>query len=420
MITTAQPLRGEYLFNRNAYIAGGEPCIFHCHHYNLFLQNTIKDPDYLEGIDDILRNAAQEIAFSQFNNYFKSGDFDTDSRKGIVEDYFRFAGFGSFSLENTNENGGSVSTSHEHYGIGWKSKYDFNSSEPIAFFATGFITGALEAAYGLSLGTLEGKQTTCISMGASESTFEISKSTSSRSFREPVMEGQFQEHELIQPEGTGVDYGAIRQALTNMPIEGGEPSGIIDAFGVLLTRHYANYYGTISYDFLNLFQKEMGDSGIPVAVNLLTEAGHVCAFNTFGGIMQSDEWNAMIKPMLNNKDEWIHGIVAVVNAFGWGYWEVDEFVPGERLRIKITSGYESNSYLKRYGSASIPVSFLATGGTAGLMNLIYVLNLPDKAPITLDDKVYEGIHHDPGMFTAKQLKCRAMGDDYDLFEATRK
>ena len=52
------------------------------------------------------------------------------------------------------------------------------------------------------------------------------------------------------------------------------------------------------------------------------------------------------------------------------------------------------------------------------MNLIYVLDLPGNAPMTLDDKVYSKIHLNAGMFNAKQLKCRAMGDEYDLFEAT--
>ena len=70
----------------------------------------------------------------------------------------------------------------------------------------------------------------------------------------------------------------------------------------------------------------MGSDGIATAEQLLTEAGHVCAFNTFGGVMQSDEWNAMIKPMLRTSDEWMHGIIAVINSFGWGFWEIDELI----------------------------------------------------------------------------------------------
>jgi len=235
-------------------------------------------------------------------------------------------------------------------------------------------------------------------------------------------EGSFKKHSLQQPtaEQTGVDYSAVRKALTEMPIEGAPDSGIIDAFDVLLTRHYANYYCNISYSLLNLFLEKMGRKGLDIAIRLFVEAGHVCAFNTFGGIMQSNEWNGMIKPMLKSTDDWIHGIVAVVNAFGWGFWEIDEFIPNERLRLKIHNGYESNSYVEKFGESSIPISFLATGGAAGLMNLIYDLDLPNVSPVTLDDEMYKRIHSSEGFFEAKQLQCRAMGDDYDLFEATKR
>jgi hypothetical protein len=203
-----------------------------------------------------------------------------------------------------------------------------------------------------------------------------------------------------------------------MPIEGSAQDGLIDAFGVLLTRHYANYYCSISYSFLKLFMEKMGENGHQTAATLLVEAGHICAFNTFGGVMQSNEWNAMIKPSIQNQEDWVHGMTAVVNAFGWGFWEIVELDPGKKLVMKISNGYEANAYLKAHQRAEFPVSFLATGGVAGLMNLVYVLDLPNKAPLTLDDAVYKQINKDAHYFTARQLKCRAMGDDYDLIEAT--
>lgn len=412
-----EELRGTYLFDRNAYVASNQPAIFHCHHYNISLQEFILDTqEYLPEVRWLLRKAAHEIAFSQFNDFF-SPQQSEDERKAAVVDYFRFAGFGLVDLSALTAEGGEVRTKSEHYGIGWQSKFDRVSQAPIAHFAAGFLAGAHEAIFDLSLGAMDAKQSTCIAMGDNESVFSISPAGEINEIQESQREGTFQLHDLKQPDGTGVDYDAIRNALVGMPIEGSTESGVIDAFGVLLTRHYSNYYCNISYDFLDLFKKKMGDEGVMTAVNLLTEAGHVCAFNTFGGIMQSNEWNGMIKPMLKTKDEWMHGIIAVINSFGWGFWEIDEFTPGKSLRIKIVSGYESNSYIKRYGDASIPVSFLAKGATAGLMNLIYVLDLPSRAPTTLDDTLYKEIHLDRGMFQAEQLKCRAMGDSYDLFEA---
>jgi hypothetical protein len=240
----------------------------------------------------------------------------------------------------------------------------------VSFFTLGYIIGATEAVYDLPLGTLTGEQTACIAKGDSQSTFELRKSEK-KTLEESPKEGKFQTANLPKPTDTNVDYSGIREALINMPLQGSEKDGLIDAFGVLLTRMYSNYYCLISYKFFKLFEEKMGEDGISMACELLTEAGHVCAFNTFGGIMQSAEWNGLIKPTLESKTDWVHGVVAVVNSFGWGFWEIEELIPDKKLVIKITSGYESNSYLNKYEESKFPISFLATGGTAGIMNLVY-------------------------------------------------
>lgn len=412
-------LRGSYHYDRNAYIASNEPAIFHCNHYNCFLQAVLLDTlDYIPEVEAVLMDCAQEISYHQFSQFFSIEILKPKERKKIIEDYFRFAGFGLVDLGEVNQNGGVVITDSDHYGISWKGKFGI-SKKPVSYFTSGFLAGAVEAIYGASLGTYFTTQQSCISKGDRNSLFRISKRNSKRILVPSQGEGRYTTYAQNQPDGTGVDYSSIREALTLMPIEGSPTNGLIDAFGVLLTRHYANYYCNISYSFLNLYEKKMGLKGKEIATKLLTEAGHICAFNTFGGIMQSNEWNGLIKPMLKSGDDWIHGIVAVVNAFGWGFWEIDEFIPNERLRLKISSGYEANSFLARFGKSLDPVSFLATGGAAGLMNLIYVLDLPKKVPVTLDEEQYKIIHSNTGFFTAKQLKCRAMGDDFDLIEAKR-
>ncbi len=419
MIISNPQLRGSYHYDRNAYIASNEPAIFHCNHYNCFLQAVLLDTlDYIPEVEAVLMDCAQEISYHQFNQFFSTEFLKPKERKKIVEEYFRFAGFGLIELNEVNQTGGVVTTESDHYGISWKSKFGI-SRKPVSYFTAGFLTGAIEAVYGASLGTYFTTQQSCIAKGDKKSLFRISKRNTKRILVPSQGEGRYTTYAQNQPDGTGVDYSSVREALTLMPIEGNETNGLIEAFGVLLTRHYANYYCNISYSFLNLYEKKMGLKGKQLATKLLTEAGHICAFNTFGGIMQSNEWNGLIKPMLKSNDDWIHGIVAVVNAFGWGFWEIDEFVPNEILRLKISSGYEANSFMARFGKSNDPVSFLATGGTAGLMNLIYVLDLPKKVPVTLDENQYKKIHSHAGFFSAKQLKCRAMGDDYDLIEARR-
>ncbi|OJJ23775.1 hypothetical protein BKI52_05340 [marine bacterium AO1-C] len=416
-IDSQYTLRGNFYKERNAYIAAGEPGIFHCHHYNCYLQAVLLDTkDYLPEIKQVLIDSAQEVAFSQFYTFFKeTPELDIEQKKQVVVDYFRFAGFGQVALGQVNNIGGIVTTSSEHYGISWKLKFGL-SNEPVSFFTAGFLAGATEAVYDLKLGTLNTVQEHCLAMGDEQSQFILKVSEDDRELIMSQTEGVFQKGELPKPTNTTVDYEAIREALINMPIEGGT-DGLIDAFGVLLTRHYANYYCNISYKFLRLFLNKMGNEGLGIATNLLIEAGRVCAFNTFGGIMQSNEWNALIKPMITTPEDWIYGIVAVANAFGWGFWQIESLEPGKRIVMKIQSGYESNAYLKKFGTSSFPVSFLATGGVAGLMNLVYTLNLPERVPLTLDEAVYKQISSSSNYFVPTQIKCRAMGEEFDLIEA---
>lgn len=413
-------LRGRFYKKRHAYLVADEPAIFHCHHYNCYLQAILLDTrDYLPEIKQVLIDSAQEISHTQFTEFFKQNtSLNVQEKKQAIEDYIRFAGFGKIDLGMVQKDGGKVRASSDHYGVGWKLKFGI-SKQPVSFFTVGFLTGAIEALYGLELGSMTGKQEQCLAMGHEQSTFVIKRAAQiNKTLLASQKEGIFQETTLNQPNDTPVDYQAIRNALINMPIEGDKNTGLIDAFGVLLTRHYANYYCNISYRFLHLFLEKMGDTGFNIATDLLIEAGRICAFNTFGGVMQSNEWKALIKPMIRTKEDWVHGMVAVINTFGWGGWEIEALEPGKRIVVKISSGYETNTYLKKYRTSSFPVSFLGMGGIAGLMNLIYVLNLPEITPVTLDKALYNSISRKAHFFVPKQLKCRAMGDAYDLIEAT--
>jgi hypothetical protein len=412
-------LRGQFHKDRNAYISAQEPGIFHCHHYNTYLQAVIEDTQSYLDVSPILIESAQEVANTQFSSFFQTEKLDVDERKKVAEEYFSFCGFGIIDLKFINQDGGTTQSLSDHYATGWKSKFGVRPADQkgVSFFTLGYIIGAIEAIYDLPLGTLTGEQTACMAKGDSTSNFKLEKKNKTDLAISPK-EGEFQTANLPKPEDTNVDYQGIREALINMPLQGSEKEGLIDAFGVLLTRMYSNYYCLISYKFLKLFEEKMGEDGIAMACELLIEAGHVCAFNTFGGIMQSEEWNGLIKPTLQSKTDWVHGVVAVVNSLGWGFWEIEELIPNEKLVMKITSGYEANSYISKYGKSKFPISFLANGGSAGIMNLVYNTILSDE-PVTLDESYYKKLRNMSNVFTAEQTKCRANGDDHDVFVVTK-
>ena len=213
-----------------------------------------------------------------------------------------------------------------------------------------------------------------------------------------------------------VDNDAVVKAVSGLQLIGNE-EGLIPAFGLYLTRHYADYYNRISFEYLH--QAESGSSDLSDrARDALVEAGHICAFNTFGGIMLSQEWDAVVGPMLETREDWVRGIVAVINALGWGVWKVDGITPNEQLEVSIANSYESEGYLSSYDARkSGGVCFLATGGVAGIMNLLYHGDIT-KRP-SLDEAYYQALFGGAGRFKARETECRAAGAAKCRFVAQR-
>lgn len=411
-------IQGQYLFGRNAFVANNEPMIFHCHHYNCFLQSSIENTKEYIDVYPILINSAQEVVFNQMRNFFEGKDLSFREKLNVAATHHKLNGFGTLNFDSITEEGGTVYSNSNHYAEGWVSKFGIrNPNEPgVSFFSTGFVAGVMDAIAG-KLGTYSATQTACTSKGDDTCAFEVKYDPNPEAFEASPGEGSFTDGLQLNNNPTSpVNYTGIREALTGLPIQG-DASGLIDAFGVLLTRMYSNYYCLISYRFLNALKNEIGDAGTELAEGLLVESGHVCAFNTFGGIMESQEWEGLIEPTLKNREDWVHGIVACLNALGWGHLNITELVPGEKLVLRVDSGYENNMHLEKYGSADRPMALFKTGAVAGIMNLIYHGDITTKPELT--EEYYQKTFKTPGKFVGKQTKCRSTGDPYDEFVATR-
>jgi hypothetical protein len=395
-------------------VFGDEPLIFHCHHYNNYLQRTIvEDAPYIDSAPFLI-GAAAEVSFSQLSNVF-TDDMDADARKKKCEDVFSWAGFGKINLSTLTDQGGEVVADVTHYSATWVTKFG-HSEDPVDYFTTGWIAGALAAIYKISLNDIVAKQLTCKSVkGASENKYEFSRGKSNFNNYKSVGIGELTTDKIIDVEDNNVDYDGILGALAAMTIEGND-DGLIPAFGVVLTRHYANYYNRISFEFLKAMTDKFGDQGREAAIPLLVEAGHVCAFNTFGGIMTSQEWDGLIKPQLKSKEDWVHGIVAAVNALGWGRWQVTN-VTDQGADFTIHNDYESVGYNAMYGKSSFDVNFLAHGGVAGIMDLVYLCGIEEKPDLT--PEFYSKHFKGEDTFKADLISSRAMGDENTKFKVYR-
>ncbi|MCA8943243.1 MAG: hypothetical protein KDB80_11840, partial [Planctomycetes bacterium] len=390
--------------------------VFHCHHYNTYLQRSILDAGYVDSVPFLI-GAAAEVAFAQLTNVFANANVtSTAQRIELAQELYRWAGFGTFDLSSLNADGGTTSTSNSHYAMAWNAKFG-TSDQPVCHFASGWLAGAWAAIQDLPLGTFAVRHDTCRAEGASTCEFELSEGAPNYTVFESVEAGHCATSQSpIAVDQGNVDYAGIYQALTGMEIVGDE-AGSISAFGVYLTRHYANYYNRVSFETERAMVQKFGDHGLAAARPLFVEAGHVCAFNTFGGMMTSGEWDALILPSLKCQGDWVHGMTAAVNALGWGRWQVTD-LSVEGATFVIHDDYESNGYLGMYGVADHPVSYLAEGAAAGIMNLVYRGDVASKPEFT--PEFYGHLFKADGNYVATPESSKAMGDEFTSFRVTRK
>lgn len=196
-----------------------------------------------------------------------------------------------------------------------------------------------------------------------------------------------------------IDEKTIIDAVSQMQIAGDE-QGLIPIFGVYLANMYIDYYNDLSFGL----EREMEPQGLqPVVAELLIDSALQCGYNTFYGITTSVEWEGLIQPMVETREDVIHGIVAVTNTLGWGRVEVAELVPAEKLTLHILTGYEAEGYQAKYGKANTGKCYMWVGVASAWMDIVYGEPYPN------------GIY----AFEAKEIKCRAMGDPHCEITATR-
>ncbi len=176
-----------------------------------------------------------------------------------------------------------------------------------------------------------------------------------------------------------------------------ESKGIIPLFGVYLSLFSVEYYNKLSFGF----EQKLGKQREAEAEALLTRAAQECGYATFQGIRNSWEWEEIVDPMIDKKEDQITGFAAVAVAFGWGDIEVKEILPEENLRIRVNDSYEASGYLERYGAAASGKCYMLRGVTAAFMDLIYGAQYPDGC---FD-------------FVAEEPLCRAKGDPFCEFVA---
>ena len=429
----------------------GQPMVFHCNHYNRTLQNTIENCRHIDN-KKILIHSAAEVTFLGLQAHFRQYPaMSLQDRLHYAETLYRFCGFGLLPLiasvkQSVGQNEFKLSTHSSHYGRALALNFEKRRGAG-EYFDLGFTIGALSAAFGEAFSgeltpeaiSLKGKQSTFhIYVGGDEFEYLFTLESGTPAYLDaPGLISNIPERSVP----SNINETAVIAGVSQAPLYGNQ-YGLIPAFGVELTRHYADYYNLIAYRFQQQLTEKLAErpaladllvydypalfyykqyinlEGMNLSHTLLTEAGHICGFNTMGGIMSSEAWDGLVMPMIETREDWLHGIVAVINALGWGVWRIIELAPQEKLVLRVWRPYESLGHLRWFGYSKQPVDYLVMGVAASLMNLLYEGDMTQRPDLTLD--YYHQINRSPTSFWAEQSQCVAMGDEYSEVTVTRR
>jgi hypothetical protein len=411
-----KPELRTYLPGYDLMSFAGAPAVYHCHHFNLFLDQTIDDALGSQG--PALRFlAARESAATFLRSLcLATGALRPIEKLECAAEAFAAMGHGRLQL-TADARGGPVSGAHLHYGNAWVQKYGqkVRRKTPADAFASGFAAAAIEHAFDLPRESMGAEEVSCVVSRGEQCQFELkpgAQATTTRAVREAEVAAS------VQPTFAGRDEATIERIAGGLRdftagVRGDE-HGVVQAFGVFVTMHLAGYYNRISYDALRLLEASAPQS-VSVFEDLLSESGHVCVFHTFGGILQSPEWEGLVGKQGNDPQALVRGCLAIGRALGFGHWTLVDFEPGKRLQVRAPATYESAYYRTREGMAQRANEYFFRGAVLAIAHLS---QLDWGSRLELTTETYQKIFSGRSQWRATQSNSVSMGHAWSEITAT--
>jgi hypothetical protein len=282
--------------------AEGKAHILHCNYYNNYLLRTIwKDAGKIIDAVPLLVGAAAEQSYFQLAALFRQhGVAVIDDRKGFASEFYSWQGFGTIDLRPIGVDGGTTTSSSQHYADGWRAQFG-EADAPVGLMTQGWLAGAAAAIFDAPQDRFAVEQTACAAMaGSPDNVFVLTAEGANYALFDGRGVGPLSaRHELLDGVAHQLDIAAIDAGLELLPLFGSAAvdAGLIRNFDVMITWHPHQYYDRISFECLRAITRKHGVPGRRMVEELLEEAGHRCGFRTFGGIWRSPEWQALVEPM---------------------------------------------------------------------------------------------------------------------------
>jgi hypothetical protein len=398
----------------------GTPAVYHCHHFNLFLDQTIDDAlGSTEGPAlrfTAARHASHDLLASLVE---REGAATPVERLELAAKTFAAMGHGRLAIV-ADASGGTAHGDFLHYGFSWREKYGqlVKRRLPADAFAAGFAAAAIEVAFDLPRESMGGVEQACVALRAPRCEFAFAPGIAATP---PPHVGDAECRANVRPTFGGQREEAILAIASGLRDftagVAGDARGLVQAFGVFVTMHLAGYYNRISYDTLHLLEKRAPRS-VGVFEDLLRESGQVCVFNTFGGILLSPEWEGLVGPLTGDPAQVVEGCVAIARALGFGHWTIAEFEADKRLVLRTPSSYESAYYLARHGNSTRASEYFFQGATTAIALLAHRVDWKSRPKLT--QEYYNALFRaGTPQWKAEQTACIACDDARSEVVVTR-
>ena len=162
----------NFVKDKNKRFVAKTSVIFHCHHYNTFLQRSIiealEDPDLSS---KILTYPAAEEVYQTLSEVFHDSAFSPDEVFQYATKLYKELGFGIIDFTQINNDGGTVLSPTSHYAIGWLEKFG-EQEHGVCYFAAGYIQGTVAKAFNKTIDDYTVKEITCLTQKKS-CTFQV-------------------------------------------------------------------------------------------------------------------------------------------------------------------------------------------------------------------------------------------------------
>ncbi len=159
----------------------------------------------------------------------------------------------------------------------------------------------------------------------------------------------------------------VVNALAELEVKGNE-DGLIPAFGVLVNQLPTAFWNT----FAERMTAAVEDDRKSEVEAALVNCAYECGYHTGYGIINSEEFKAVVLPMVTDAEkDVLRGAYAVFTAWGWAKSGIVQIKPRERMVVRAVDYYEQDS-----GGAGMR-AYMIRGVSAAFFELAYAKPYPD-------------------------------------------